>query len=136
MLARHGRRLLNLLDDTPIVPGEVRASFEYGDQARQILNDAEEDLRDWRPNLEPIHSSATGMGSNAMPVESSTVDQSTIGEGSVAAHGGVDSPTQVRVTGGEEQHQPRSAQETTQTRYFDDEGNVAQPAQYGHSEAT
>ena len=69
MLARHGRRLLNLLDDTPVVPGDTRPAFEHGSQARQILNDAEEDLREWTPNLEPVHSSATEMGVNLMPVQ-------------------------------------------------------------------
>jgi hypothetical protein len=37
ILARHGRRLLNLLDDTPVVPGDARPAFEHADQARQIL---------------------------------------------------------------------------------------------------
>ena len=69
LLARHGRRLLNLLDDTPVVPGDVRPAFDNTHQARQILNDAEEDLKDWSPNLEPIPSAAEGMGSNLMPSE-------------------------------------------------------------------
>ena len=45
-------RLLKLLDDTPVVPGDVRPAYEGGAQARQILNDAEDDLRDWRPDVE------------------------------------------------------------------------------------
>ncbi|KAJ4392571.1 hypothetical protein N0V85_006950 [Neurospora sp. IMI 360204] len=49
ILARHGLRLLNLLDDTPIVPGDSQIPYTQGHQARQILNDAEDDLRDWRP---------------------------------------------------------------------------------------
>lgn len=52
ILARHGMRLLKLLDDTPVVPGDVRPAYEGGTQARQILNDAEDDLRDWRPDVE------------------------------------------------------------------------------------
>lgn len=54
ILAKHGRRLLNLLDDSPVVPGDTRAGYEHGAQARQILDDAEDDLRDWRPSAEPI----------------------------------------------------------------------------------
>ncbi|KAF7863215.1 hypothetical protein EAF04_007297 [Stromatinia cepivora] len=56
ILARHGRRLLNLLDDTPIVPGNTRPAFEHAEQARQILNDAEDDLRDWQLDLEDVQS--------------------------------------------------------------------------------
>ncbi|KAL2256499.1 hypothetical protein VTK26DRAFT_1573 [Humicola hyalothermophila] len=48
LLARHGLRLLQLLDDTPIIPGDVRPPYTDASQARQILNDAEDDLRDWR----------------------------------------------------------------------------------------
>ncbi|KAK4116501.1 hypothetical protein N656DRAFT_723927, partial [Canariomyces notabilis] len=49
ILSRHGLRLLQLLDDTPTVPGDVRPAYAHASQARQILNDAEDDLRDWRP---------------------------------------------------------------------------------------
>lgn len=52
MLARHGRRLLHLLDDSPVVPGDERAPYVHGAQARQILNDAEDDLKDWQPEID------------------------------------------------------------------------------------
>ena len=80
MLARHGRRLLNLLDDTPVVPGDTRPAFEHGAQARQVLNDAEEDLREWTPNLEPIPSTAGDMGPNLMPAHAGTAATSTTEE--------------------------------------------------------
>ena len=47
-----------LLDDTPIVPGDQHQPFENSDRARQILNDAEDDLRAWTPSIEPIPSNA------------------------------------------------------------------------------
>lgn len=81
MLARHGRRLLNLLDDTPVVPGDTRPAFEHAAQARQVLNDAEEDLREWTPNLEPVTTSE--MSSNLMPT---TQTQASTTEPSVSAH--------------------------------------------------
>ncbi len=31
-----------------MVPGDVRPAYTHSSQARQILNDAEDDLRDWR----------------------------------------------------------------------------------------
>ncbi|KEY64934.1 hypothetical protein S7711_08933 [Stachybotrys chartarum IBT 7711] len=52
ILAKHGRRLLSLLDDSPVIPGDARQAFEHSHQARQILNDAEDDLRDWQPDAE------------------------------------------------------------------------------------
>ncbi|OAA48657.1 long chain base Stimulates Phosphorylation [Metarhizium rileyi] len=53
ILAKHGRRLLSLLDDTPVIPGDTRTNYTEASQARQILNDCEDDLRDWRPEAEP-----------------------------------------------------------------------------------
>ncbi|RDW77936.1 hypothetical protein BP5796_05788 [Coleophoma crateriformis] len=69
ILARHARRVLNLLDDTPVVPGDVRPAFEHTEQVRQILNDAEADLQDWQPELEDVPSAAGNLGSNAVPKE-------------------------------------------------------------------
>lgn len=80
MLARHGRRIVNLLDDTPVVPGDTRPPFEHAHQARQVLIDAEEDLRFWTPNLEPIPSAATDIGSNLMPTQASTAATSVSGQ--------------------------------------------------------
>ncbi|PVH99044.1 hypothetical protein DM02DRAFT_485337, partial [Periconia macrospinosa] len=67
ILAKHARRMLNLIDDAPIVPGDTHAVFEGADSARQVLTDAENDLRNWQPNLEPIHSHAGNLGRGAMP---------------------------------------------------------------------
>lgn len=69
ILAKHGRRLLNLLDDTPVVPGDVRQPFSHAHDARQVLADAEADLQNWQPSLEPINVNSTGLGSNLMPSE-------------------------------------------------------------------
>lgn len=52
VLARYGLRMLNLLDDTPVVPGETLAPFDGEKEARQILLDAEEELKDWSLNLD------------------------------------------------------------------------------------
>jgi len=82
ILARHGRRLLNLIDDTPVVPGDVRATYEHTNQARQILNDAEDDLKDWQPELEDVPSNAH-LGRDLMPSSPSQhhhVDESVADE--------------------------------------------------------
>jgi hypothetical protein len=67
MLAKQCRSMLNLLDDTPIVPGDVHEPFEGTEAGRQILNDAEDGLRTWQRNIEPIHSTAGSLGVGAMP---------------------------------------------------------------------
>lgn len=59
--------MVDLLDDTPIVPGDSVKTFEHSIEARDILNDAEGDLRAWEPSVVPITSNANAMGANLMP---------------------------------------------------------------------
>ena len=66
-MARQARRLINLVDDTPIVPGDSHPAFTGHETARQILNDTEEELKSWRATYEPIKSSAGSMGVGGMP---------------------------------------------------------------------
>ena len=75
-----------------VVPGDARPAFEHGAQARQILNDAEEDLREWQPSLEPVPSAATGMGTNLMPT--SATEGTSTATHSVAGADDVSSPIQ------------------------------------------
>jgi hypothetical protein len=53
LLAKQSQRLLALLDDTPIVPGEEPRAFLGAEEGRAILNDAEAELREWTPSWEP-----------------------------------------------------------------------------------
>jgi hypothetical protein len=67
LLATQARQLINLLDDTPIVPGEERPAYNNAELARQTLNDAEEGLRTWQPSHASIATQSGMLGSNAMP---------------------------------------------------------------------
>lgn len=75
------------MDDTPLVPGDDRAPYEHGSQARQVLNDAEDDLRDWRPDTDGLNT----------PVGHDTPDESVKGkERAVDEDGDVMSPSTER----------------------------------------
>lgn len=91
ILAKYGRRLLNYLDDTPVVPGDVRQPFAHGNEARQVLTDAEQELQQWEPNLEAVHSNAGGLGSNLMPQEDVTTT-------ATSEAGGISPPAEVTPT--------------------------------------
>lgn len=67
ILAKHARRLLNILDDTPVVPGDSRQEYESAAEARGVLNDAEADLRVWEPSYEPVSTNTTGVDTTVMP---------------------------------------------------------------------
>lgn len=84
ILARHGRRLLQLLDDTPVVPGDTRPSYVHGAQARQILNDAEDDLRDWRPEADNIDADSI-VKSPVQSIEAGTTNVGTAATTEVTA---------------------------------------------------
>ncbi|KAB8346092.1 hypothetical protein FH972_023140 [Carpinus fangiana] len=70
ILAKHARRILSMLDDTPIIPGDTHQTYEKTEDARQVLNDAEDDLKAWQPSIEPIPSNAGNLSANAMPSSS------------------------------------------------------------------
>lgn len=86
------KRTISTHTPESVVPGDVRPPFEHSAQARQILNDAEDDLREWQPSIDPVPSSATEMGTNLMPSSSTTAGESTV-DPSVA--GGDDVPAQL-----------------------------------------
>ena len=96
VLARHGLRLLNLLDDTPVVPGQTTAPFEADKEARQILLDAEEELKDWALNIDEE------VTTNAHPVTGGVLDgfaaASATGVGPAVAQPAVPIPVQRTVT--------------------------------------
>ena len=67
ILAKQARQVINMLDDTPIVPGEERQPFEHGEQLQLAMSDAETQLRAWGRDISPIQTSAGHLGKNAMP---------------------------------------------------------------------
>jgi hypothetical protein len=89
ILAQHARRLVTLIDDTPIVPGDQRKPFEHGDTLREVLDDAERDLRAWEPSLLPIPTYAGDMGADLVPKREASQKASPDGE---PANGGATAP--------------------------------------------
>ena len=79
ILADHGRRILELLDDTPVVPGDSPAEYQHEHEAKQILLDCEEQLQAWTPK--PYDANQARLGSNLLPTEdvgdNSAIHQST-----------------------------------------------------------
>lgn len=91
ILAKHGRRLLALLDDTPVVPGDDPRPYASGQQARQVLNDCEDDLREWQPDQE-AYALDDGPHAPAKGKEPALGEGETIrGDGSVAGTDGAKS---------------------------------------------
>lgn len=80
--------MLALLNDAPVVPGDNKLPYEHGAQARQILNDAEDDLRDWQPETE-----ITGQEPTRQVAKEDSLDSA---EGIPAAQG--TAPAQAGVT--------------------------------------
>jgi len=86
ILAKHARRLLELLDDTPVVPGAERPAYDKERAGKEVLLDAEEELANWRPGQEAdIRSS--NLESNLLPPINSTGEGqgTSIGNGAIQA---------------------------------------------------
>jgi hypothetical protein len=47
IIAGYGKHLLDLVDDTPVTPGETRASYDGYDASKAIIQDCEEALANW-----------------------------------------------------------------------------------------
>lgn len=47
LIAGYGKHLLNLIDDTPVTPGESRPAYDSYDTSKQIIVDCENALSDW-----------------------------------------------------------------------------------------
>lgn len=58
LLAKHARLLLHLLDDTPVVPGDRPVAYAGEEHAKQILGEAEAELRQWEPSVQSVPSNA------------------------------------------------------------------------------
>lgn len=96
LLARHARRLLNYIDDTPIVPGDQRGAYEHATAAKQVLEEAENDLRSWERTDAPIATSAEQTESNLLP-PANKARESTITDHT--AEGTADGTESVRTSG-------------------------------------
>lgn len=129
ILARHGRRLVNLLDDTPVVPGDARPAFDQADQARQVLNDAEDDLREWQPNLEEIPSAAGALGSDAL-MPAAAAASSSVGHTPPRR----ESPVESRV--GAEEYASTTAEEDVHPAYRKGSRSVSPPQRRVASSST
>lgn len=86
ILAQHARRLLNFIDDSPVVPGDSRKAYEHEAAARKVLDDAENDMRAWQPSVVPIVSAAGAEGlqerdSDGLTTGSGEVEGVTFAEG-------------------------------------------------------
>jgi len=47
LIAGYGKHLLDLIDDTPVTPGEARPAYDSYDTSKQIIVDAENSLSEW-----------------------------------------------------------------------------------------
>ncbi len=65
ILAKYGRKMLGLLDDTPVVPGDKRESFAQATEARDLLHDIERELSEFQLDLDPVET--TKLEVNLMP---------------------------------------------------------------------
>ncbi|OJJ45403.1 hypothetical protein ASPZODRAFT_69822 [Penicilliopsis zonata CBS 506.65] len=87
ILARHARRLLNFLDDSPIVPGDPRLAYEHSAEAKQVLEDAEIDLRSWERTVEPISSGAAATKETPDGILATAAEESDAGGAEIVGEG-------------------------------------------------
>lgn len=71
------------------MPGDTRPAYEHGGQGRQILNDCEDDLKDWQPEPDafstPGQSPERGLRGNNEEVTG--VEETDSIQGNLGPHG-------------------------------------------------
>ncbi|KAL2810826.1 Eisosome component PIL1-domain-containing protein [Aspergillus granulosus] len=72
LLARHARRLLDCLDDTSVIPGDEPKEYAHGEEAKQIVEDAEQDLHSWQSSFDPVEAGARAAAPTGTSIPSST----------------------------------------------------------------
>lgn len=78
LLAKQAQKLIQLLDDSPIVPGQERAPFAKHEEVRDVINDAEAELRAWTPSWQ---AGETGSIQNEPAVISSAIGEGKTSDG-------------------------------------------------------
>jgi hypothetical protein len=56
LIAGYGKHLLNLVDDTPVTPGEARPAYDSYDASKQIILDCENALAAWTLDTASVRS--------------------------------------------------------------------------------
>lgn len=92
IIAGYGKHLLDLIDDTPVTPGETRASYDGYDASKAIIQDCEEALANWVTSKAAVKSDVSqrtrtlsqrrreAIGKNREGVDLSTQDQPMRGD--------------------------------------------------------
>lgn len=84
LLAKQAQKLVLLLDDSPIVPGQERTPFSQHEDVRDVINEAEAELRAWTPSWQHTGSEPTTVAEpsflNAANGEGKTSDGSHLAE--------------------------------------------------------
>ncbi|KAL4784544.1 Eisosome component PIL1-domain-containing protein [Aspergillus varians] len=57
MIAGYGKHLLDLIDDTPVTPGETRQAYDGYDASKAIIQDCEDSLANWVTSKATVKSS-------------------------------------------------------------------------------
>lgn len=57
IIAGYGKHLLELIDDTPVTPGETRQAYDGYDASKAIIQDCEDSLSNWVPSKAVVKSS-------------------------------------------------------------------------------
>lgn len=119
LLAKQAQRLIELLDDSPIVPGEAHPPFDKYEETKAVLNDAEAQLRDWQPSWKQLDTRAK-TGADGMASLPTTPPRSA------TAHDHDDLYSEPSVLGASSNEHASGAQEVPTTGANGNEESVAE----------
>jgi Eisosome component PIL1 len=86
LIAGYGKHLLELIDDTPVTPGEARPAYDSYDSSKQVILDCENALSEWTLDRASVRSTlsvrrpkkrATGKGHADLSAQDKPLERDT-----------------------------------------------------------
>ncbi|KAM5442865.1 lipid-binding protein [Microsporum ferrugineum] len=86
IIAGYGKHLVELIDDTPVTPGETRAAYDGYDASKAIIQDCEDALTNWVSSSAAVHSKLSTRSRTLSQRRRNNISKSRADGGEVGSH--------------------------------------------------
>ena len=122
IIAGYGKHLLELIDDTPVTPGETRAAYDGYEASRAIIQDCEDALTNWVTSNAAISSKLSTRSRNLSQRRKNNIQRRTEG----LDLSGQDVPLQDHDSWEEPEEEEEEDEETRRNSILDSDGGLGE----------
>jgi hypothetical protein len=121
IIAGYGKHLLELIDDTPVTPGETRAAYDGYEASKAIIQDCEDALTNWVTSNAAVSSKLSTRSRNLSQRRKNNIQRRSEG----LDLSGQDAPLQDHDSWGEPEEEEYE-EETRRNSILDSDGGLGQ----------